>query len=70
MNQIDIINAVIRERKRQDYIHPKNKKDEYLSILIEEVGEIGTAIQLKDKDNLKEELIHVSAVCFRWLESL
>ena len=70
MNQIEIINAIVKERMRQDYLHPKNKKDEYLSILMEEVGEIATAIQRKDKDNLKDELIHTASVCVRWLEAL
>jgi NTP pyrophosphatase (non-canonical NTP hydrolase) len=37
---------------------------------MEEVGEVATAIQLKDQDNLKEELIHVASVCTRWLEAL
>lgn len=70
MNQVEILNAIVKERVRQDYLHPRNSKDEYLAILVEEVGEVATAIQLKDKDNLKEELIHIAAVCTRWLESL
>lgn len=70
MNQIEIINAIVKERKRQDYLHPKNKKDDYLSILMEEVGECATAIQNKDKDNLRAEIVQVAAVAVRWLEAL
>ncbi|MBT2728385.1 hypothetical protein J7E63_15760 [Bacillus sp. ISL-75] len=70
MNQIEIINAIVKERKRQDYLHPRNKKDDYFVILLEEVGECATAIQKKDQDNLKEEIVQVAAVAMRWLEAL
>jgi NTP pyrophosphatase (non-canonical NTP hydrolase) len=70
MNQIEIINAIVKERKRQDYLHPHNKKEDYFSILMEEVGEIATAIQHKDRDNMIDEIIHAASVCVRWLESL
>jgi NTP pyrophosphatase (non-canonical NTP hydrolase) len=70
INQVDIFNAIIKERKRQDYLHPKNKKEEYLAIMIEEVGEIARAIQLRDKENLKDEITQVAAVAVRWLEAL
>lgn len=70
MNQVEIFNAIVKERIRQDYLHPNNKKDEYLAIILEEVGEVARAIQLRDKDNLKEEIIHVAAVAVRWLESI
>jgi NTP pyrophosphatase (non-canonical NTP hydrolase) len=62
--------AILKERIRQDQIHPDNQLSDYLSILIEEVGEVGKAIQNKDQDNLKEELIHTASVCVRWLEEL
>jgi NTP pyrophosphatase (non-canonical NTP hydrolase) len=70
MNRSDIMAAIFLERYRQDAIHPNNKPNEYFPILIEEVGEIGTAIQNKDVNNLKEEIIHVAAVCVRWLENI
>lgn len=60
----------MKERIRQDYLHPNNKKDEYLAIIIEEVGEVARAIQIRDKANLKEEIIQVAAVAVRWLEAL
>lgn len=70
MNQVEIINAIVKERLRQDYLHKKNKKDDYLAILIEEVGEVARAIQLKDRRNQIEEIIQVAAVAVRWLEEL
>ena len=39
---------------------------ELLAVLVEEVGEIGRAIQ--GEGNLQEELIQVASVCVRWLE--
>lgn len=70
MNQVDILNRIIKERKRQDIIHPNNRVNHMLPILIEEIGEIGTALQRKDKENLKEELVQAGAVIVRWLEML
>lgn len=70
MHPTNIIEAILKERIRQETIHPYNEVSDYLSILIEEVGEIGRAIQNKDIDNLKEEIIHTASVCIRWLEEL
>jgi NTP pyrophosphatase (non-canonical NTP hydrolase) len=67
MNQEEIIKAIIKERIRQDKLHPDNEKDEYLAILVEEVGEIAAALQ--GQGNLKEEIVQLAAVCFRWLEA-
>ena len=41
---------------------------DFLMILIEEVGEVGTALQ--GEGDLQEELIQVASVCIRWLENL
>lgn len=68
MNRVDIIAAILIERDRQDAIHPNNKIDDYLAILIEEVGEIGAALQ--GAGDTQEELIQLAAVCVRWLESI
>jgi NTP pyrophosphatase (non-canonical NTP hydrolase) len=85
MDRESIYHCIDLERERQEVLHPKPNipKDEndqvkaiahylwlteMLSVMIEEVGEVGRAL-LGDGD-LKEELIHVSAVCVRWLESL
>lgn len=39
-----------------------------LAVLIEEVGEVGKALQ--GEGDLKEELCHVAATACRWLENL
>ena len=41
---------------------------EMLAILVEEVGEVASAIQ--GDGDLVEELTHVAAVCVRWLEHM
>jgi NTP pyrophosphatase (non-canonical NTP hydrolase) len=66
MNQRDIIDRIINERKRQDILHPNNKNADYLAILIEEVGEVGKALQ--GDGNMIDEIIQIAAVCVRWLE--
>lgn len=70
MERTDIMAAIFIERYRQETLHPKNQLHDYLPILIEEVGEVGTALQNRDELNLKEELVQLCAVCVRWLESI
>lgn len=41
---------------------------EMLSVLIEEVGEVGKAMQ--GDGDIVDELIQVAAVCVRWLENI
>jgi hypothetical protein len=41
---------------------------EILAVLIEEVGEVGKALQ--GEGDLKEELVHTASVCVRWLERI
>ena len=41
-----------------------------LTVLVEEVGEVGRAILECDIQNLQEELVQTAAVCVAWLESL
>lgn len=41
--------------------------NEMLSVLIEEVGEVGKAMQ--GDGSLTDELVQVAAVCVRWLEN-
>jgi hypothetical protein len=43
-------------------------QNEMLAVLIEEVGEIGKALQ--GEGDLKEELIQTASVCVRWLENI
>jgi len=42
--------------------------NEFLAVLVEEVGEVASALQ--GDGDLKEEIVHVASVCVRWLESL
>lgn len=42
------------------------QQNELLAVLVEEVGEVGKALQ--EGTNLSEELIQVASVCVRWLE--
>lgn len=43
---------------------------EFLSVLVEEVGEVGKALQGDPTSFLKDELIQVASVAVRWLEFL
>jgi NTP pyrophosphatase (non-canonical NTP hydrolase) len=70
MQRTDIIEAIFLERYRQNILHPWNNYTPRLAVLVEELGEIGTALQDQDPDNLKEELIQLAALCVRWLEEL
>ena len=42
------------------------QQNELLAVLVEEVGEIGKALQ--GEGNLRDELIQVASVCVKWLE--
>lgn len=42
--------------------------NEFLAILVEEIGEVGSALQ--GDGSLKEELIQVASVAIRWLENI
>lgn len=44
------------------------KQMEFLAVLVEEIGEVGKALQ--GDGDLKEELIQSASVCVRWLEHL
>lgn len=39
-----------------------------LTILVEEIGEVGSALQ--GEGVLEDELIQVASVCVRWLENI
>lgn len=68
MNREEILEQIIKERIRQDELHPNNELNDYLKILIEEVGEVGAALQ--GEGDLLEELVQVAAVVLRWIEEL
>lgn len=68
MNQVEVLHRIKQERKRQDTLHPYNNIGDYFVILSEEFLEVAMAMQ--GQGDLKEELIHVTSVCVRWLEEL
>lgn len=68
MKQAEIIKRIKQERKRQDMLHPDNQQGDYLAIMIEEVGEVGAALQ--GDGQLIEEIVQLAAVCVRWLETI
>lgn len=65
-----ILALILLERKRQNLLHPQihDTKAEQLMVLVEEVGEVATAIQDKDNENYIEELIQVASYAVRMLE--
>lgn len=56
------------ENKEIDMLTSFFFSNEMLSILVEEVGEVGKALQ--GDGNLEEELIQCASVCIKWLEHL
>lgn len=74
------IDAIVEERYRQNKLKADGKfahtcadniPDEHRYIILaEEVGEVARAIHDGDRDNLREELVQVAAVCLAWLEAL
>ena len=69
----EIMEFIGVERDRQDekwgkQVHLDTK---WLTILVEEVGEVAKAIlERQDKETLEHELVQVAAVCCLWLEDL
>ena len=63
-----ILDAIYQERKRQDGLHLWTTKTNRLAVLVEEVGEIASALQ--GDGVLEEELVQLASVCIRWLEEL
>ncbi len=63
-----IFDAILQERIRQDKLHQWNKKTNRLAVLVEELGEISSALQ--GDGVLEDELVQLASVCVRWLEEL
>jgi NTP pyrophosphatase (non-canonical NTP hydrolase) len=67
-----IFDEIRKERDRQDAKWgplPRNLSDMiWLTVIIEEVGEVAQAILKQDWMNLKDEVIQVIAVCVAYLE--
>lgn len=72
MSRRNIYTLIDIEREKQDAKWgdlPRRLQDLlWLSILVEEVGEVAQAILKRDWINLKEEIIQVAAVAIAWLE--
>jgi NTP pyrophosphatase (non-canonical NTP hydrolase) len=72
MTRIEIFTLINDERDKQDKkwgALPRHLSDVvWLTILIEEVGEVGRAILQHDWINLKLEIIQVATVAVAWLE--
>tara|TARA_A100001037_G_scaffold79513_1_gene71522 strand:+ start:17249 stop:17485 length:237 start_codon:yes stop_codon:yes gene_type:complete len=68
----DILELIKDERGRQDekWGEQNHEPLKWLAILGEEVGEANKAVLDKDMDNLKEELIQVSATALAFIECL
>jgi NTP pyrophosphatase (non-canonical NTP hydrolase) len=71
--QDKIICDILLERERQVEKHGKgadiHTPERWLVILLEEVGEVSTAILEKDPNNYREELTHVAAVALAAIEN-
>jgi NTP pyrophosphatase (non-canonical NTP hydrolase) len=67
-----VINKIIAERKRQDEKWGSDRMladYEWLTILVEEVGEVAKAM-LEGSPTVNEELVQVAAVAVAWLECM
>lgn len=72
-NQNSIYKLIQIERDRQDEKWGANRQQHpmtWLTILLEEIGEVAKAILNRDWNNVKEELIQCAAVIFAWLEMI
>lgn len=67
-----VLKDVKAERVRQNILWGRqdHNPDRWLTILVEEVGEVAKAIQEGDKKNYREELVQVAAVAVAAIESL
>ena len=76
MTANEIFDRIVAERRRQQVTHTGNTLADKIpdsmkvTILVEEIGEVAKAVQDKDRDNLREELVQVAALAVAWLTSL
>jgi NTP pyrophosphatase (non-canonical NTP hydrolase) len=72
MNKEDIIELILRERRKQDDKWGEQNHDVYkwLAILGEEVGEANKAALEDSRNDLINELIQIGAVTVAMIESL
>lgn len=73
--------AIEEERNRQNELcasgkfdmtldNPAMLEDQAVTILLEELGEVARAVNDMNRENLREELVQVAALCTAWLEKL
>ena len=70
-----ILTSIVRERERQDELWGKPNDrgythERWLTVLVEEVGEVAKSIQDGSVENLQQELTQVAAVAIAFLETL
>jgi len=74
MNYFDLaISKIKDERDRQDAkwgAHRKMNDFSWLTVIIEEIGEVARAILQNRNDDVYMELIQVAAVAVAWLECI
>lgn len=81
MSYLEIMRDIRLERDRQESLKrdgkfrftcadPEMTSGEFLSVLMEEVGEVARALNENDMKNLREEIVQVAAVCVARLERL
>lgn len=75
-NLLFVMNELVDERLRQEQVHPGQDElipEQWLPILVEEVGEVGKAIFERNyenkKGNYRSELIHVAATAVRAIQT-
>ncbi len=68
-NEQKVFELIVAERQHQDEKWPitDHPPEKWLTILVEEVGEVAKAI-LENDPALVLELVQTAAVCVRWLE--
>lgn len=68
----DVLDEVLHERKQQavKWGEQTHTPADWLTVLVEEVGEVSHAINEGDVLNYREELIQTAAVCVAMVESL
>jgi NTP pyrophosphatase (non-canonical NTP hydrolase) len=64
---------IVQERQRQDAkwgTHRDLTDFQWLTVIVEEVGEIGRAILQNKHDDVHKEIVQVAAVAVAWLECI
>lgn len=68
----DMLHPMPRQKKSDDKdiqaVTTMLMNSDFLAVLVEEIGEIGSALQ--GDGDLKKEIIHAASVAVRWLEHI